>query len=195
MRLPMRFFCFAMTLSTCTPKFGRHTARRRRKMRRQGAATPWPTHRLSFGCAPCVHLPRQPHTAPLRRLPPANCQNSADQDTCTPADRPYNMPITPHESAAIHRLPYNRLWASRGEVSAATPYGGHSPQRSSRGPGRRTHKRFVADHETFGGTRGAAARWVACARGQEVAKWDLEGLDLISRHLDPVRRVCGTGVD
>ena len=66
---------------------------------------------------------------------------------------------------------------------------------SSRGPGRRTHKRFVADHETFGGARGEAARWVACARGPAVWKWDLEGLDPISRHLEPVRPVCGTGIN
>ncbi len=46
--------------------------------------------------------------------------NTADQDACTPADRPHNMPITPHESAAMHRLPYNRLRASRGCVSAET---------------------------------------------------------------------------
>jgi hypothetical protein len=42
-----------------------------RKMQRQGAATPGSTHRVSVGCAPSLRLPRQPHTAPLRRLPPA----------------------------------------------------------------------------------------------------------------------------
>ena len=42
-----------------------------RKMRRQGAATPGPTHRVSVGCAPSLRLPRQSHTAPLRRFPPA----------------------------------------------------------------------------------------------------------------------------
>jgi hypothetical protein len=41
-----------------------------RKMRRQGAATPGATHRMSVGCAPSIRLPRQPRTAPLRRLPP-----------------------------------------------------------------------------------------------------------------------------
>ena len=41
-----------------------------RKMRRQGAATPEATHRVSVGGAPSVCLPRQPHTAPLKRLPP-----------------------------------------------------------------------------------------------------------------------------
>jgi hypothetical protein len=66
---------------------------------------------------------------------------------------------------------------------------------SSRGSGRSTHKRFVADHETFGGARGTAASWVACARGPAVWKWDLEGLDPISRHLEPVHPVCGTGID
>ena len=40
-----------------------------RKMRRQGAATPGPTHRVSVGCAPSLRLPGQPRTAPLRRLP------------------------------------------------------------------------------------------------------------------------------
>ena len=40
-------------------------------MQRQGAATPGSTHRVSVGCAPSLRLPRQPHTAPLRRLPPA----------------------------------------------------------------------------------------------------------------------------
>jgi hypothetical protein len=42
-----------------------------RKMQRQGAATPGSTHRVSVGCAPSLRLPRQPQTAPLRRLPPA----------------------------------------------------------------------------------------------------------------------------
>ena len=41
-----------------------------RKMRRQGAATPEATHRVSVGVAPSIRLPRQPRTAPLRRLPP-----------------------------------------------------------------------------------------------------------------------------
>ena len=41
-----------------------------RKMRRQGAATPGATHRVSVGGAPSVRLPRQPHTAPLKRLRP-----------------------------------------------------------------------------------------------------------------------------
>ena len=41
-----------------------------RKMRRQGAATPGATHRVSVGVAPSIRLPRQPRTAPLRRLPP-----------------------------------------------------------------------------------------------------------------------------
>ena len=40
-------------------------------MQLQGAATPGSTHRVSVGCAPSLRLPRQPHTAPLRRLPPA----------------------------------------------------------------------------------------------------------------------------
>jgi hypothetical protein len=40
-------------------------------MRRQGAATPGPTHRMSAGCVPSLRLPRQSHTAPLRRLQPA----------------------------------------------------------------------------------------------------------------------------
>jgi hypothetical protein len=39
-------------------------------MRRQGAATPGATHRVSVGVAPSIRLPRQPRTAPLRRLPP-----------------------------------------------------------------------------------------------------------------------------
>jgi hypothetical protein len=42
-----------------------------RKMRRQGAATPGASHRVSVGGAPSLCLPRPPHTAPLRRLPPA----------------------------------------------------------------------------------------------------------------------------
>ena len=41
-----------------------------RKMRRQGAATPGATHRVSVGCAPSLRLPRQPSTTPLKRLPP-----------------------------------------------------------------------------------------------------------------------------
>jgi hypothetical protein len=41
-----------------------------RKMRRQGAATPGATHRVSVGGAPSLRLPRQPHTALLKRLPP-----------------------------------------------------------------------------------------------------------------------------
>ena len=46
------------------------------------------------------------------------------------------MPITPHESVAIHLLPYNRLRASRGGVAAADPHDRNPPQRRSRGPGR-----------------------------------------------------------
>ena len=42
-----------------------------RKMRRQGVATPGAPHRVSVGGAPSLCLPRPPHTAPLRRLPPA----------------------------------------------------------------------------------------------------------------------------
>ena len=41
------------------------------KMRRQGAVTPGAPHRVSVGGAPSHCLPRPPHTAPLRRLPPA----------------------------------------------------------------------------------------------------------------------------
>ena len=39
-------------------------------MRRQGAATPGATHRVSVRVALSIRLPRQPRTAPLRRLPP-----------------------------------------------------------------------------------------------------------------------------
>ena len=45
-----------------------------------------------------------------------------------------------------------------------------------------------------GWARGAAARCVACARGPDGSKCHPEGLDGISRHLDPVRLVCGTGI-
>jgi hypothetical protein len=38
-------------------------------MRRQGAATPGAAHRVYVGCAPSLLLPRQPRTAPLKRLP------------------------------------------------------------------------------------------------------------------------------
>ena len=50
-----------------------------RKMQRQGAATPGSTHRVSVGCAPSLRLPRQPQTAPLRRLPPALQAPSAER--------------------------------------------------------------------------------------------------------------------
>ena len=50
--------------------FGGRTQGAPRKMRRQGAATPGATHRVSVGVAPSIRLPRQPRTAPLRRLPP-----------------------------------------------------------------------------------------------------------------------------
>jgi hypothetical protein len=45
------------------------------KIRRQGAATASATHRVSVGCAPSLRLPRQSHTAPLNRLPPAPLYN------------------------------------------------------------------------------------------------------------------------
>jgi len=43
------------------------------------------------------------------------------QDTCTHANRPQNMPITPHESMAGHWFSYNRLLASRGGVGRTRP--------------------------------------------------------------------------
>ena len=35
------------------------------------SSSPGSTHRVSVGCAPSLRLPRQPQTAPIRRLPPA----------------------------------------------------------------------------------------------------------------------------
>ncbi len=46
-------------------------------------------------------------------LPP-DMKELRTQDTCTPAERPQNMTITPHESIDRHRFSYNRLRASRG---------------------------------------------------------------------------------
>jgi hypothetical protein len=53
-----------------------------------------------------------------------------DQDTCTPADRPQNKPITPRESVAIHRLPYNRLLASQGGYRRSKTHDNYLPQHS-----------------------------------------------------------------
>jgi hypothetical protein len=39
-------------------------------MQQQGAATPVAAHRVYVGVAPSLRLPRQPHAAPLKRLPP-----------------------------------------------------------------------------------------------------------------------------
>jgi hypothetical protein len=45
---------------------------------------------------------------------PPDMEELLTQGTCTPAERPQNMPITPHESIAGHWFSYNRLQASRG---------------------------------------------------------------------------------
>ena len=45
-----------------------------------------------------------------------------------PAERPQNMPITPHESIAGHRFSYNRLRASRGRGLEPGPF--ESPLRA-----------------------------------------------------------------
>jgi hypothetical protein len=51
---------------------------------------------------------------------PPDMQDLRDRETCTNADRPQNMPIIPHESAAMHRLLYNRAQAALGGLSAAS---------------------------------------------------------------------------
>jgi hypothetical protein len=75
------------------------------QIREWGITAPWDTRR---------HISNHAHNAALaaaagrttgRTTMVVPGPNTADQDTCTPADRPHNMPITPHESAAIHRLP------------------------------------------------------------------------------------------
>ncbi len=70
-----------------------------RKMRRQGAATPGPTHRVSVGCAPSLRLPRQSHTSPLRYFPPAPMPSAA-------RDRKMirNDPAPKFVQTAIHSL-------------------------------------------------------------------------------------------
>ena len=49
------------------------------------------------------------------------------QDTCTPAERPQNKPITPHESMSGHWFSYNRLRASRGGFVEQGPIDKHPP--------------------------------------------------------------------
>ena len=51
---------------------------------------------------------------------PPDMEDLRDREMCTHADRPKNMPITPHESAAMHRLPYNRARAALGGVGGAS---------------------------------------------------------------------------
>ena len=81
-----------------------------RKMRRQGAATPGPTHRVSVGCAPSLRLPRQSHTSPLRYFPPAPMPSAA-------RDRKMirNDPAPKFVQTAIHSLIQTR----RGDLTLA----------------------------------------------------------------------------
>jgi hypothetical protein len=84
--------------------------------------------------------------SPLCPGPPAappDMDNLRDPDTFTHANRPQNMPITPHESAVMHRHPYNRHERHCGGVVAqdlrdrppqaqlARPWPAHAAPRSS----------------------------------------------------------------
>ena len=51
---------------------------------------------------------------------PPDMEDLRDLETCTHDNRPQNMPITPHESATMHRLTYNRARAAMGGVINAS---------------------------------------------------------------------------